>query len=221
MNSKLRPIYRTLIVSCLCLPFAAAQEPPPPPETPAVDIDSPASPDTAAVQVDSPNWSDRRNVFFKKLYSPQAILETVPGTAFDTARGFPRQWGRGGLGISKRLGSQYGQFVVGETIELGVSALHREDPRYFRMPGGNFGPRLWHALASAIIVRGADGSKTIGLARLANVYGSWAIATSWNPPDQRNFGKIAANGTLGLGIKAGSNVFSEFWPDVKRRLARH
>ena len=221
MNFKLRPIYRALIVSCLCLPFAAAQEPPPPPETPAVHIDSPASPDTPAVQVDSPDWPDRGNVFFKKLFGPQAILETVPGAAFDTARGFPRQWGRGGPGIEKRLGSQYGQFVVGETIELGVSALHREDPRYFRMPDGNFGPRLLHALASTVLVRGAGGSNTIGLARLANVYGSWAIATSWNPPDQRNLGKIAASGTFGLGIKAGSNVFREFWPDVKRRLVRH
>ena len=202
MNSKLRPLLRALIVSCLCLPFAAAQEPP-------------------AAQIDSPAWSDRRHVFIRKLLGPQAILETVPGAAFDTARGFPRQWGRGGSGIEKRLGSQYGQFVVGETIELGVSAIHREDPRYFRMPDGNFGPRLLHALASTVIVRGAGGSKTIGLARLANVYGSWAIATSWNPPDQRNLGKIAASGTFGIGIKAGSNVFREFWPDVKRRLVRH
>ena len=59
----------------------------------------------------------------------QAFLETIPGTIFDYARGFPRQWGRGGLGVVKRLGSQYGQFVVGEMIEVGVSALHREDPR--------------------------------------------------------------------------------------------
>ena len=202
MNSKRRSLYRVLIISWMCLPFAAAQEPP-------------------AVQIDSPAWSDRRNVFIRKLFGPQAILETVPGAAFDTARGFPRQWGRGGSGIEKRLGSQYGQFVVGETIELGVSALHREDPRYFRMADGNFGPRLLHALESTVIVRGAGGSKTIGLARLANVYGSWAIATSWNPPDQRNLGKIAASGTFGIGIKAGSNVFREFWPDVKRRLVRH
>jgi hypothetical protein len=190
--------------------FAAAQvsQPPPPPGVPAV-------------QFDPPNWSDRRQVFFKKLFGPQAILETVPGAAFDTARGFPSQWGRGGTGVAKRLGSQYGQFVVGESIELGVSALHREDPRYFRMPEGRFGQRLRHALVSTVVVRGADGSNTIGLARLANVYGSWAVATTWNPPDQRNPWKIAGNGTFGLGIKASSNLFREFWPDVERRFGRH
>ncbi len=173
-----------------------------------------------AAPVDPPTWADRRHVFFRKLLGPQAILETVPGVAFDTARGFPGQWGRGGTGIAKRFGSQYGQFVTGELIELGVSALHREDPRYFRMPQGRFGPRLRHALVSTVVVRGMHGSRTPGLARLANVYGSWAIATTWNPPDQRNAAKIFAYGTLGLGIKAGSNVFREFWPDVKKRLKR-
>lgn len=165
-----------------------------------------------------PTWEDRRQVFFKKLTGPQAVFETVPGTLFDTARGFPRQWGRGPAGISKRLGSQYAQFFIGEGIEMGVSALHHEDPRYFRAPGSPFKKRLGHALASAVIVRDDHGQNTIALARIADVYGSWAIATTWCPPDQRNAAKILGNGTLGLGIKAGGNVFREFWPDVKRKV---
>ena len=176
---------------------------------------------TAPAQWRAPTWQERRQVFFKKMLGPQAILETVPGAAFDTARGFPRQWGRGGTGIAKRLGSQYGQFVIGEAIEMGVSALHKEDPRYFRMPGARFGKRLGHALASTVVVRGADGRPTIGLARLADVYGAWAIATTWNPPEQRHFGQIVKYGTFGLSIKGASNVFREFWPDVKRKLRRH
>lgn len=204
MNSNPGWFCRVMFAAVVCLPYVSAQSPP------AV----------AAPVVDPPEWSDRRGVFLKKLFGPQAIFETVPGTIFDTVRGFPRQWGRGGVGIAKRLGSQYGQFAVGETIELGVSALHREDPRYFRMPDARFGRRLGHAMLSTVVVRGGDGRNTIGLARLANVYGAWAIATTWNPPDQRNVLQIAKYGTLGLGIKAGSNVFREFWPDVKKRLKR-
>lgn len=168
-----------------------------------------------------PSWSDRRQVFLKKLFGPQAILETVPGAAFDTARGFPAQWGRTGSGIAKRLGSQYGQFAVGEAIEMGVSALHKEDPRYLRMPDASFGKRLSHALVSTVVVRGIDGHRKIALARLADVYGAWAIATTWNPPDQRNALQIAKYGTLGLSMKSASNVFREFWPDVKQHLKRH
>lgn len=176
---------------------------------------------TAPTPFDPPTWSDRRQVFFKKLFGPQAILETVPGAAFDTARGFPRQWGRGATGVEKRLASQYGQFVIGEGIEMGVSALHKEDPRYFRMPDRGFGKRLGHALVSTVVVRGVNGGPTIGLARLADVYGAWAIATTWNPPDQRTPLQIVKYGTLGLSLKAGSNVFREFWPDVKRKFGGH
>ena len=207
--------------------FAAAALAQEPAAAPAAQVEAAAvlpaeavvAPPAEAV-VAPPQWSDRGRVFFKKLFGPQAVLETVPATIFDTARNFPRQWGRGGYGIAKRVGSQYGQFAIGEAIELGVSALHREDPRYFRMAGQPFGRRLGHALKSTVIVRGANGSDTIGLARLADVYGAWAIATLWNPPDQRNIQQIMKYGTLGLGIKAGSNVFREFWPDVKKKLKR-
>ncbi len=175
---------------------------------------------TVADNIEPPTWKDRGNVFLHKLVGPQAILETVPGTAFDYARGFPRQWGRGGIGIAKRLGSQYGQFLVGETIEVGVSVLHREDPRYFRMPQGTIRRRIGHALLSTVIVRGAHGGHTLGVGRLANVYGGWAVATLWNPAEQRNALKIFGYGSLGLGLKAGSNAFREFWPDVKK-LIKH
>ena len=180
-------------------------------------VPAPSAPASAG-DTTPPTWKDRGHVFVAKLLGPQAILETVPGAAFDFARGFPRQWGRTPLGAAKRFGSQYGQFLVGETIELGVSALHQEDPRYFPMPGERFGKRLKHALVSTVIVRGAHGGNTLGVARLANVYGGWAVATLWNPPDQRNVLGILGYGSLGMSIKAGSNVFREFWPDVKKRL---
>ena len=102
MNSNLRPMHRAPIVSRMCLPFIAAP-------------------------VDSPAWLDRRQVFHKKLFGPQAILENVPGSAFDTVRGFPRQWGRG-LGVAGRLRSQHGQCVVEETIELALTRLRHALP---------------------------------------------------------------------------------------------
>jgi hypothetical protein len=203
----------------------AAPEPEASPSLPArPPATTPAPPPPAAApaeeKIEPPTWKDRGHVFLKKLAGPEAVFETVPGTIFDYARGFPRQWGRGGLGIAKRFGSQYGQFLVGETIEVGVSVLHREDPRYFRMKKGPIRRRIGHALVSTVIVRGVHGGTTLGVGRLANVYGGWAVATFWNPADQRNALKIFGYGSLALGIKAGTNAFHEFWPDVKKLLKR-
>lgn len=68
------------------------------------------------------------------------------------------------------------------------------------MPDARLARRIGHALKCTVVVRGANGSDTIGLARLADVYGAWAIATRWNPPDQRNIGQIAKYGTFGLAV---------------------
>jgi hypothetical protein len=192
--------------------------PAPPPAQPPAAVPTGT---TGSVPVAPPNWSDRRRVFFKKLLGPQAVFETVPAAVFDTARNFPDEWGRTMGGAGRRVGSQYAQFAIGEAIELGVSAVHSEDPRYFRMPDAPFKRRFAHALKSAVVVRKADGTgNTPALGRIANVYGAWAIATTWSPRDQRNVRSVLIWGSFGLSMKAASNVFREFWPDIKKKLKR-
>jgi hypothetical protein len=206
-----------LTLSCAFAQDTPDSVPPPDPTTATASV----LPALAPTPIPRPTWGDRGHVYVQKIFGPQAILETIPGAAFDFARGFPGQWPRTTKGALQRVASQYGQFMVGESIEMVVSAMHREDPRYFRMAGEPFGKRLKHSLVSTVIVRGANGGNTVGLARLADVYGSWAVATRWNPPAQQTISSILIYGTLGLGIKAASNVFREFWPDVKKHYAHH
>ena len=59
---------------------------------------------SAVAPLDPPARTDRRFVFLGKVFGPQPILETMPGGAFDTARGFPRQSGGIGTGVAKRPG---------------------------------------------------------------------------------------------------------------------
>ena len=160
------------------------------------------------------DWSLRRKVFFRRLFGPNAVWETLPGLAFDEARNFPHEWGRGFGGITKRFGSQYGQFVVSETIELGVAAVHREDPRYHRLVGHPFGERVKHTLASVFVVRDDKGGRTVALGRFAGVYGATAASLIWNPADQRNLRSFTINSSIPFAAKAGSNAWQEFWPDV-------
>jgi len=163
-------------------------------------------------------WKTRETVFLKKLFGLQAFYETVPGAISDHVRNFPEQWGRGGSGFGKRLASQYGQFVSSELIEAGVQAIHKEDPRYFRLGHGSIARRTGHALATSFWVNKPGGGHTFAYSLPAGVYGSWAIATRWSPSDLQTPGKFLEWGSVGMGIKVSANVFREFWPDIRQKV---
>ena len=165
-----------------------------------------------------PSLKVRADVFLMKLVSPQAFLETVPGTVFDQARNFPGQWGRGVDALGKRFGSQYGQFVISELIVSGVSALHHEDPRYFPSLDKGLWKRTKHAIGTAFVCRSSNGGRTIALSMPAGVFGAWAVATQWSPPDVQGPVEILKWGSFGMLMKVGGNVLHEFWPDAKRMI---
>ncbi len=168
--------------------------------------------------VDAPNFRVRAHVFLQKLVSPQAFLETVPGTVFDQARNFPGDWGRGPDALGKRFGSQYGQFVISELIVGGVSALHHEDPRYYPSTDRRFWKRTEHAVAATFVCRNVEGGRTAALSVPAGVFGAWAVATQWSPPDVRGPAEILKWGSFGMLMKVGGNVLHEFWPDARQKL---
>lgn len=159
----------------------------------------------------------------KQLVGIQAFVETVPGTASDHARNFPKEWTRSFSGLGRRFASQYGQFLVSETVEFGVSALHHEDPRYFRMPEASIKRRIGHSIASIWVARRSDGpGNTIALSRIAGVYGSWWVAQHWEPQSATGVGQFMLWGTVGMFTKGFANAFHEFWPDAKRKFfTRH
>jgi hypothetical protein len=151
----------------------------------------------------------------KRLFSMAALTSTVPGAILQQVHDWPDEWGRKRLGFEKRLGSLYGQFVVGVLIEDGVKAIHQEDTRYRRLGQGNVFKRTAHVITDTVTARKPDGSRTAALSMVANDYGSWAIATLWSPREFRNAESIFEWGTAGVGVSAGTNFLREFWPDLK------
>jgi hypothetical protein len=156
-----------------------------------------------------------RKPLLKRLFSVQAVTATVPGAILQQVHDWPGEWGKKRLGFEKRLGSLYGQFVIGVLIEDGVKAIHREDTRYRRLGQGNFFKRTAHVIADTVTARRPDDSRTVALSMPANAYGSWAIATLWSPREFRNAESIFEWGTAGMGVGAGTNLVREFWPDLK------
>jgi len=160
-------------------------------------------------------------MYLKSLIGPGALVQSVASAVVDEVRDFPHEWHRSGLGFEKRLGSEYGQVVISNAIQMGFSAIHSEDPRYYRMGQGNPFKRTFYAITSSLVVTNTHGGREIALGEIAGSFGSWAIATRWNPPSERTGSQILLYGGAGIVGKSLSNTLREFWPDVHRLFKRN
>ena len=224
MKKPLTIIASTLLLLATSL---SGQTPPPVPATPmaepASESSPEATPDIAKKTPDDalPDWHVRRKEFVHQLFGLQAAIETLPGTGFDMARNFPKEWGRTWPGLGKRYWNQYSQFLMSESIEFGVGALHHEDPRYFRLgPDSKTSTRVWHVLKSPWIARDSeDGSRNkLAIGRISGVYGAWFIASRWSPDSVQGIQPFLVWGSFGMVTKSGVNALREFGPDVKKRF---
>ena len=200
-------------LSTLCLlaialgPAGYGQEPEPPPKADeSVELADPMV---------WPDWKGREIVLLKRVFGLQALFAIAPAAVADQARRFPREWEQHWDGFGKRAASEYGQFVIYAGIESAVQALHHEDPRYFRRGTGNFFQRTGHVIARTFVARKKGGGDTFALSLPAAAYGSWAIASRWNPRSLHGPLSVFEWGSSGVEMKASANFFREFWPDVK------
>lgn len=174
----------------------------------------PPKTDSAAAIAQPPQPSAFRG-FFSDLVSPKALLATAPGAILDQLHPFPKEWGEGTKAAEKRVASLYGQFVIGDFLERSVCAIDGESTKFTRRGDGGFFPRFAHVVVDTVTAHTRGGGRMPAYSMLANDYGSWAIATLWSPPSLRTPRSIFGWGTGNVGVRAGGNLFREFWPDIK------
>lgn len=163
---------------------------------------------------------DRFQEYLKSLVRPSAVFSNVLIAGVEEARNFPHEWHRTEGGFARRLGSQYAQYVLDNTIELGFSALHHEDNRYLRIGDGNFFKRFGNVVKSTVVVSNTHGGQTLAIGQIAGAYGSWAIASQvWEPPSEQRGSRILLWGSVNLAVKGGRNLIREFGPDLRKKHA--
>jgi hypothetical protein len=161
---------------------------------------------------------DRMKEYLKSLVRPSAVFSNILIAGFEEGRNFPHEWHRTEGGFAKRLGSQYAQYFLDNTIELGFSSIHHEDNRYFRMGDGNFFRRFGNVVKSTVVVSNTHGGQTIALGQIAGAYGSWAIASQvWEPPSEQRVSRVFLWGSVNLAAKGGRNLIREFGPDLRKK----
>jgi hypothetical protein len=162
----------------------------------------------------------RWHTYEHSFLSPEADIGPILGAAFNQAIDYPRGWGHTSGAFGRRVGSLYGQDIISRTIRFGVATVDREDPRFYPSNETGLWKRTKHAILETIMSKTPGGGEMPAFSRFAGLYGSAAIANTWEPKGNTGVGHIVENGSIALAGSVGWHIFAEFWPDIRNRLHR-
>lgn len=183
---------------------AAAQEPARIPADPAVYT--------------PPTGRDRVKAVIEGTVSPADLTVNLLDAAWSTHVNWPAEWGRSTKGFSKRFADDEAYAALSGTIEAGVGTLWGEDPRYRRSDEHGAVRRLRHSLVATLLAPRRDGHLAPAWARYTAIAATIRIENTWLPPTTRTPESTAWRAADDLIWRAASNVWDEFWPDLRKRL---
>lgn len=151
---------------------------------------------------------------------PKSIGAGIITSAWFTARNKPEEWHGTWEGFGKRLGSRQARVGISNTIEASLGAIWGEDPRYIRSEQKGFGRRAGHAFGSAFVAYRPSGRRMPAIARYLGIFASSFIANAWHPPSANNREDALERAGWAFGGRIVGNLFTEFWPEIRRKVFR-
>ena len=145
-------------------------------------------------------------------------MDTAPSYFINHGIDAPKEWNQNAGGFLRRIGSTYAQYATRETIELGMFAVRKEDPRYVREEGAPLRSRIGHVFKSTFYAHNRAGREIVAVNNLMGIVGSRTVANLWLPQAEHAASRVALNSALHLLGKTGSNALREFWPDIWHRF---
>ncbi len=164
---------------------------------------------------------ERWEYYFRATYWSPAAVFGAAGPALGAQIGnSPPEWGGGIKGYSRRLASEFGNNVITNSIQSGLAALIKHEPRYVRSAKKGFLRRTGHALAFVFVTYNDDGKVRPAIANLVADYGGAFAQIAWYPSRYTVRGDGVRFGNLALGFNFIANLINEFTPDIKRVFKR-
>jgi hypothetical protein len=167
------------------------------------------------------NGREKFRFYLRSTYGPASFAYTFAGSWINQTRDMVPEWGQGMEGYGKRFGSSYGQKVVKNSIRLGLVDLMQEDPRYFASSRSGIWSRTEYAIGQAFISHKDSGGIRVGYSKFISSFAASYVAHQWYPDTYHTAGDYLTGGALSIAIDAGKNVWSEFWPDIRRKVLHH
>lgn len=158
----------------------------------------------------SPTGNERFRRYLFDAFGPIGWLRAAASGAVAQADNDPPEWGQGAKGYGRRVGSEFGQHVVQETVLYGFSAPFGQDPTYYRCECSGFLPRLGHAIVSSFTALNRDDNRVFSVPRVVAPFAAGQVAANGWYPDRFGPKDGLRMGTISLGAGVGVNVIKEF-----------
>ncbi len=180
-----------------------------------------AAPDAAPARYEySFTPAERMDDYLERTVGLESLFNAAALAGLDQARDKPEGWRQGGNGYGQRLVSRMARIAIGNTLQLGVEAVLHEDSRYTPSERTGIQPRLADSLVHSFLIKTPHGRRAPPWGRLAGALGSGFISRTWYPDPDDAWQDGARSAGISIGVYTGTNVFREFWPDIKRLFGR-
>jgi hypothetical protein len=172
-----------------------------------------------AREPNSPLTSSERAAWVAgEIASPGALGSAAFTSAWMTRGNSPKEWPRTAAGYGRRFADTQAATAISSSIEAELGSLWGEDPRFLRSSRHERLARVRHAVASVAMARRGDGHRAPAWGRFAGRVAGSVIENTWLPPSAATRSQTTARVATGFGGKLAANLWSEFWPDLRRRL---
>jgi hypothetical protein len=157
----------------------------------------------------------------QETFGPQSWLMGTFTAAIGTAKDHPAAFGPHWEGFAKRYGMRFSGVAASNTIEGGLGFLWGEDPRYLRKPGQGFKRRFVNVFVGSFTARNREGKIMPAYARYIAIPGNNFLSNTWRVSGEADTSSALIRTGYGVLAEVASNAWSEFWPDVKRKVFSH
>jgi hypothetical protein len=158
--------------------------------------------------------------FVRSTVGPRSLVAGLFSAGLGTATDSPHEYGPHWVGFGQRYGMRLTGVSTGNAIEATLGAAWGEDPRYFHTVHAPFKERVKNVVDLTFRAYHPDGERYPAYARYVATVGNNFLSNTWREPSENDWQHALIRTAEGFGGRALSNGFSEFFPQVWRKV-RH
>jgi hypothetical protein len=162
---------------------------------------------------------DKFHLFAKTAFDPVTVVIAAAQAGLSQADNQFKPYGQGAEGYGKRFGAAFAdQVSSGFFSNFMYPTLLKQDPRYFRKGQGGFSRRFVYSLKQEVICHTDSGGRAFNASNVLGAFSSGALSNVYYPSEDRGFTLTMSRSGLAVAYATAGNLFSEFWPDISRKL---